>query len=267
MAEPGDPPTLSLSLNLSAMHTPVRMSPRDPRGSPTLSSSSSSCCSSDSSGQGTPTTMATPLGLPTQPRRTPFQPIGCLLYVCLYGAHDKDRFLRCTMGPQDLGRHFAQFGRVTDVMMKDYYALVVYSEYRGAAAALVHRPEDHVIANHRVRAAATQHRPLSTSPPTQHLAAHSAPRHPLSTAPRPVFLPQVVVRPYTPKMQTLLLAHLDAQMQQVRRMNAQIFRALPPPPAAALPPRPEARAKDDSHIEYDDRIQYDGLPVLPDSLY
>jgi hypothetical protein len=92
--------------------------------------------------------------LPPQPRtRSPFHSPGCLVYVCLWGGHDRQRYLREFLHPVELGRHFARFGSVVDVLMKDYYALVVYTDSRGAAAALLQNPEDHVVGRHRVRAA------------------------------------------------------------------------------------------------------------------
>jgi hypothetical protein len=51
----------------------------------------------------------------------------------------------------DLGRHFARFGSVLDIIMKDYYALVVYKDCRSAAAALLHPQEAHIVGPHRVR--------------------------------------------------------------------------------------------------------------------
>jgi hypothetical protein len=85
---------------------------------------------------------------------------------------------------------------------------------------------------------------------------------------------QVVVRPYTPKVQTILLAHMDAQMAEVRRLNAvaglMVMRRGQEAPARApvglisglpLPPRPAGG------LARDDGLARDGLPVLPESLY
>lgn len=79
---------------------------------------------------------------------------------------------------------------------------------------------------------------------------------------------QYVVRPYTPKMQTMMLAHVDAQMAaqmaEVRRLNAALVLLGAGTSTSTCPPLPPRPSLDDGRLD-DDRL--DGLPVLPESLY